>query len=179
MLQPFNLNSELKLLSSTNEQTTHGVFLKGLSQNHSSISALMHKDTQTSGGQFGELNTQNWCPDQMCRCKPAAEQTVQPLKCAYFSKHSSPHALILFGSKRSSPTGHRNVSSDWFLSCWPLICRGVALATVAFCLIYHSTKLNLIGRDYYIPVIGIGCLNITPLNGTDISLSGCFPQLVF
>lgn len=61
--------------------------------------------------------------------------------------------------------------------CRPLVCGGVALATVAFWLICHLAELNLIGRDYYISLIEITHLNITSLNGTDIDLSVYFTEL--
>lgn len=37
----------------------------------------------------------------------------------------------------------------------PLVCVGVALATMAFWLICCLAELNLIGRDYYISLIEI------------------------
>lgn len=60
--------------------------------------------------------------------------------------------------------------------CRLVVCGGVALATVAFWLICHLAEMNLIGRYYYISLIGITHLNITSVNGADIDLSVCFAR---
>lgn len=60
----------------------------------------------------------------------------------------------------------------------PLARRGVALATAAFGLVSRLAEPNLIGKDYYISVIGVAHLNATSLSGSDVDLSVYFAPLV-